>query len=536
MIYYMEGPVDASNVLNSLRNQADKAASITPGVYQPGEGIAAGLEDLLAGAGEREKMPSGLSKVGRFFSEKLSGFRVFGINLGPGGFGFGSRIIGHIWHHKAEIAAGVAGGAFGKTAMRLFFAGSGGWLAAGTIGLAGGAAGAGLKEYVKQRGDLTIEEAGNKFVMDGLRNEWRRLGAADKGKIWKAAGRGAAFGVAGAVLSDVVVETPWVQEQLGQLKKFIPEIKKPQFGWPSAPQPATEATPTPKAPVGAVTEESPTPTKTAVPPATQTATPSPTVTPTETATPTASPTATVTEVPSVKPSVIPTEVPKPPTPTPTSTPSPVATTESVPTRVPSVPEATGGPPGPKTSVPETLPVKPAIPPVEVLPNASDTLTIPQGSSIWTETKTYLEQNLGRPPTNIEIDQAVDKIMEDNRIIDAGKVSAGANLNIHGVNEMIGKAVPTQVDISPELAKMPEVIPLPPGSNPWVEVSKYGASYLGRPLTDQETLNITRELAKQSGIAVPGWDLKLGMDHTKLPVGFKLIFNGPVKKLLEEMKK
>lgn len=467
--------VDASNVLSKLQQQADKAIGITPGVYQPGEGIAAGLKDLLAGAGEREKMPSGLSKVGRFFSEKLSGFWAFGINLGSGGFGLGSKIAVDMWHHKGELAAGMAGGALTKTAMRLLLAGSGGWVATGAIGLAGGAAGAGLKEYVRQRGALAIEEAGNKLVIDGLRNEFRRFGEADKGKIWKAAGRGAAFGLAGAVLSDVVAETPWVQEQLAKI--HLPSLDKPSV--------AADATPKP--------------TQTAIPAAAEA-----------------------------------TATPKPPAPT--STPSPVATPESVSTRVPSAPEVTGGPPGPKTSVPETLPVKPAIPPVEVLPNASDTLTIPQGSSIWTETNTYLEQNLGRPPTNIEIDKAVDKIMEDNRIIDAGKVPAGANLNIHGVNEMIGKAVPTQVDISPELAKMPEVIPLPPGSNPWVEVSKYGASYLGRPLTDQETLNITRELAKQSGIAVPGWDLKLGMDHTKLPVGFKLIFNGPVKKLLEEMKK
>lgn len=424
MIYLMEQS-DALSVLNSLRGQADRVAGIKPPEPQPaqrfapGEGIAAGLNELLAGLNEKDKTPRDFTKVGKFFSDKLSNVKAFGVILGTGGAILGSKIIDYAWHHKGEIAAGMAGGALAKTAMRLLLAGSGGIAPAMAIGAVGGAAGGALKEYVKQRSGLSIVEAGDKLVIDGLRNEFRRLGASDKGKIGKAALRGAAFGVAGAVLSDVVAENDWVQQQLSK-------IHLPSGVYPS---PAAQPTPEPTHP----------------------------------------------------------------------------------------------------AVPGVEAVTPAVPPAE-------TLTIPKGSSIWTETKTYLEQNLDHPPTSTEINDAVHKIMTDNNITDARSVPAGASLNIHGVNEMIGKVAPSQLDISPELAKMPEVIQLPAGSNPWDEVSRYGSSYLGRPLSDMEKLTITRELAKQSGIAVPGWDLKVGIEHTKLPVGFRLLFNDSVKKLLEGMKK
>ncbi len=199
--------------------------------------------------------------------------------------------------------------------------------------------------------------------------------------------------------------------------------------------------------------------------------------------------------------------------TPSPTPSPTATPELTPT--------------PKPPAVDLTPTPPAI--------GSETLTIPQGSSIWNETRSYLQQNLGHPPTNTELNEAVNKIMSENHITDAKTIPAGANLNIHGVNEMIGKVSPPHLDISPELAKMPEVVQLPAGSNPWEEVSKYGSSYLGRPLTSAENLLVTQELARQSGIAVPSWGL-VGEDHTKLKAGFKLIFNDPVKKLLAGMKK
>lgn len=476
----MAEPLDSSNILNSLRGQADKAAGISPGEPQPtqrfapGEGIAAGLDELLKGINEQDKTPREFIKVGKIFSDRLSNVKAFGIILGTGGAALGSKIMDYTWHHKGEIAVGAGGGALAKTAARVLLTGSGGVVPAMLIGAAGGAASGALKEYWKQRGSLEIEEAGNKLVIDGLRNEFRRIGALDrenKEKIGKAALRGAAFGAAGAILSDIAAENEWVQEQFTQMKKFIPEIKKPQLPTFTASQtgeslPAPEATPTPKPPA-----------------------------PTE----------------AVKPPVAPTGVPA---------------QEQLPATPPQAAPAVEKP---------QLPVKPQLPPLEAAPSASDTLTIPKGSSIWNEAKTYLENNLDHPPTNTDISNAVNKIMADNNITDARAVPAGANLNIHGVNEMIGKAAAQHIDISPELAKMPEVIELQGGSDPWQEGFKYGSSYLNKPLTNAQTLLITKELCRQSGIAVPVWGLNEGIDHTKLPVGFKLIFNDPVKKLLEELK-
>lgn len=411
MIYYMAEPVDASSILNSLGGQADKAA---------------GLKELLEGAGERDKTPSGLSKVGKFFSDKLSGFRAFGINLGTGGFGFGTRIVDYMWHHKGEIAAGMTGGALGKTAMRLLLAGSGGWVATGAIGLVGGAAGAGLKEYVRQRGDLTIEEAGNKLVIDGLRNEFRRFGAADKGKIWMSAGKGAVFGLAGAALSDVVAENEWVQEQFAKIHL------------PSAGKPSVAAKATPK------------PTQTAVPTAEVTATP--------------------------------------------------------------------GPPAP----------------TENLPSPVETISLKPGSNPSSEMYAYLEQQFGRPPQVLEVREAVTRFMDENNLTDTTKVPADKPFSIQSVNEYVKEITGGQPETPLEIASLPEEILLPEGSNPWNEVSGLGEKYLGRKLTNTETLLLTKVLCKDSGIAVPIWDLNEGVDHVKLRIGFPLKVKG-VYKILEQMK-
>lgn len=454
----MAEPIDASSVLNSLREQADKAAGLTPFEspisqrFAPGEGIAAGLEELLERTGERDKTPPGLDKVGRFFSEKLSNFWAFGINLGTGGFGLGSKIAVDMWHHKGELAAGMAGGALTKTAIRVLLAGSGGWVATAGIGLVGGAAGSGLKEYVKQRGDLTITEAGDKFVIDGLRNEFRRFGAADKGKIGKAALRGAAFGVAGAVLSDVVANNEWIQEQVAKI--HLPSVGKPSV----------------------VAEATPEPTQTAVPTAEATATPG--------------------------------------SPAPTSTPSPVATSEFVPDKAPSAPEATA--------------------PAENLPFSKETISLKPGSNPSSEMYSVLEQQLGRPPQVLEVKEAVTRFMEENNITDAAKVPADKPFSIQSINEYVKEISGGQPEAGLEIASFPEEIPLPDGSNPWNEVSDIGGKYLGRKLTNQEIMHLTKVLCKDSGIAVPIWDLNEGVDHVKLRIGFPLKVKG-VYKILEQMK-
>ena len=87
-----------------------------------------------------------------------------------------------------------------------------------------------------------------------------------------------------------------------------------------------------------------------------------------------------------------------------------------------------------------------------------------------------------------------------------------------------------------VANMPAEVFLQAGSNPW-EVSKnILTEVLGRPPTNLEILEVTRELAKSSHIAVPQWNIDgVGfISDRQLPVGFKLIFDDSVKSMIKSI--
>lgn len=90
--------------------------------------------------------------------------------------------------------------------------------------------------------------------------------------------------------------------------------------------------------------------------------------------------------------------------------------------------------------------------------------------------------------------------------------------------------------APDLAKIPEMVPLPPGSNPWEMSSGFLREVLGREPTNAEILEVTKTLCRESNISVPGWGIEGEVDHTKLPVGFKLVFNDNVRKVIGGIKK
>ncbi len=76
-----------------------------------------------------------------------------------------------------------------------------------------------------------------------------------------------------------------------------------------------------------------------------------------------------------------------------------------------------------------------------------------------------------------------------------------------------------------------IIPLPPDSNPWDMTAKIGQQVLGRPLTPEETLKLTKAVASQSKISVSEWGINGPgfVDEHNLPPGYKLVIN---KKVLD----
>ncbi len=83
-----------------------------------------------------------------------------------------------------------------------------------------------------------------------------------------------------------------------------------------------------------------------------------------------------------------------------------------------------------------------------------------------------------------------------------------------------------------------IVHLSEGSNPWNMASKIGEHALGRPLTPEETLELTKEIARQSKVAVPGWGIGGPgfTDEHSLGTGYKLVFNDKVVSLLQSFKK
>lgn len=416
---------------------------------------------------------------------KAANIKIFGQNLK-------TNTIDYALHHKKEIVTGavtgaVAGG-LGKAAVRGVLTGTGGFLVAAGAGAGGGALAGGVKEYLKQREGIQINEAEKALIISGLKNEFRRIRGADKKKIRDAAVRGAIVGaiggLVGAEITDFVANNEWVQEQIAKIRVLeirLPEVKIPQFEGtaPSVPGgfapdfPALETTPFPTAEV------------TPVPAA-------PTLEPIATPGPVAAPTATV-EATAVAPTAVPTAEA---TPTPTVTPIPTETPTPVPTGTPT-PEASPGPP-PAVQPPAAPELAPAPPASELA--AAPPVVAPEASPATPPTSPVTAEPASVPP--------------------------GGGLAV---------AQPEVPAPPAELATLPEQIPLPAGSNPWEVTDRYLHDILGRDPTNAEILQVTKEVCRQSNISVPNWEITGEIDHRKLPVNYKLIFNDPVKKLIAGMK-
>ncbi|MCL4365808.1 hypothetical protein M1437_01105 [Patescibacteria group bacterium] len=410
--------------------------------------------------------------------------KIFGGSLlGFAGHAIGASIEYSLHHKKEMVAYGVTGYAT-KTAVRMVLNGAGGVVIPLAAGAAAGMVRGGLKEYVKQRKDVEIEEAGRAFIVAGLKNEFRRMKKAEKGKVVKAAMWGSIAGLTGAFVGanvaewagDWVARNEVIQGAWSQIRAdagaFIHEhfSSPPQVdfrpsqgarvGYPSVGAPPAE---TAQSATGSVAVSSLTPTETAtptnLPSPTATATQSSVLIPTATSTPTESvtpsPTATGTAVSTSTPTGMPTN-----TATPTATPMPekpislppVTQTASTTTAAEAarvLHHAEG------SALADTGPAAPINPPT-MPPNATgpvnafqesilaqttkplpESITIPAGSNPTLLMKQYLTDNLGKPPGETDLlPDAVNRFMEENEITDAHKIPAGAKLSVHQVNNLI----------------------------------------------------------------------------------------------------
>lgn len=400
-----------------------------------------------------------------------------------------------------DLVVGGIAGAGAKEVAKFGFAiaGVGGLPVAAGVGAVAGGAGAVVREYLKQRGEgITIEEDTTVTgIRAKLKNEFRRIQAADKTRLRNAAIRGVVFGAVGGVVGGVIADK--LSEELAKVQ--WPEIQGPQINHQVGAEPT--ATPTESL--------TPTPTGTPVPAETTAAAGAPA--PTETPTPTPTETATPTPVT---------------TPEATATPLPQAET---PPSAPPPPEAPAQPPAEAQEAMKTPPDKVAVP-----ETAQETFQIPAGSNPWVEVDKYLIENLDRNPTNQEIRQAVTRLLTENSITDATKIPAGSELQIGSVKEYLGQILSEQPQITAELATAPEAISLPSGSNPWSETSEYLEDVLGRKPSNAEILKVTQEVCRQSNISVPAWNIAGANLDTQLPPGFRLNFNQSAKNVISSLVK
>lgn len=463
------------------------------------EGISHAYERVAG----RVPTPEQVSGIGGSARDRLANVRVLGQPL-------------------LDIVVGSVAGAGAKEVAKFGFAiaGVGGLPVAAGVGAVAGGAGAVVREYLKQRGEgISIEEDSAVGIRAKLKNEFRRIQAADKTRLRNAAIRGVIFGAVGGVVGGVIadklseelakVQWPSIQTpqiNLPQLPKVeLPEVKLPEVSLPELPQ---VNIPEIKVPwVGAPQPE-------AAPPGPElperAEVPFGEVAPSPLKEPVSTPEATTPQAPPPEEAIP--QVPEAPPPLPPATaleaPTPVVPAEAV------------SPPAEPTPMQQ---------PAEALTTpTTETLTIPQGSNPWQEVNSYLTEQLGRAPANQEIREAVTRLITENNITDATKIPVDAQFNINGVNEYIGQILSEQPPISADLAALPENIPLPNGSNPWNEVSKYLESTLDRPPTNAEILDVTKEVCRQSGIRIPSWGIPGPDLHTQLPPGKILVFNEFVK--------
>lgn len=113
---------------------------------------------------------------------------------------------------------------------------------------------------------------------------------------------------------------------------------------------------------------------------------------------------------------------------------------------------------------------------------------------------------------------------------------GSTPGIVSTEPIMAGDIPAPESIIPlaEAAVMPDSISLPPGSNPWNEVSKYLEGNLGRPPTNSEIMEITKIVAKESDISVPAWGIDGSHLDTQLPPGYKLVFDDKVKSAIQRL--
>ncbi len=451
------------------------------------EGLSQAVEKVTHLKPSREQ----LDNLARSAANRISGVKVLGQPL-------------------VDMVSGAVAGAGAKELARISLAisGLGGLPIAAAVGAAGGAGSAVVREYLKQRRDITIEEdTETKGLRNAFKNEFRRLQASDKQKLRNAALRGAVFGAVGGIAGGVIVDAlagrlgefslPAVSIPEVQIPEFVQEVGKTVGGA------AQEVGKTASGVVQTVRERLP-----GQPPAEATATPTPT--PTETLTPGPTGTPIPTETPVAAGAAVPTETPIP---TETDVPAEVSPT-----------------PTPAETVTPTAPETPLEQPAAeaAKPEVAESVKLPPGSNPWNEVSQYLHDQLGRNPTNLEIRQAVTQLLADNDITDATRIPAGTELNLEGVNQYLGQILSEQPPIPADLAALPENISLPSGSNPWNEVSKYLETTLERPPSNAEILDVTKELCRQSGIGVPSWGIAGADLHTQLPPGKILVFNEFVK--------
>ena len=84
----------------------------------------------------------------------------------------------------------------------------------------------------------------------------------------------------------------------------------------------------------------------------------------------------------------------------------------------------------------------------------------------------------------------------------------------------------------DLASQPENVSLPSGSNPIQVTAGYLEQAFGRPPTNIEILEVTKEVCKQSNINVPNWGIIGDVDQLKIPPNYKLVFNDSVKGVIK----
>lgn len=385
-----------------------------------------------------------------------------------------------------DFIAGAVSGAATKQLLRIgtSIAGVGGFPIVAGIGAVGGAAAGYTREYLKQRHTLDIGDTPeSKSIRQRLKNESRRWSARDKTKLRNAAVRGAVTGAVGGVigglivdhvnLSSVIHRAPGVSRLSGVRDlpgiRNIPGVGGHETGVRIVHAPGT---PTP----GAET--------TAIPPGHD-----------------------------VVQGIIPSH------PAPTEVPGTGGVSVHPTPEIPGVGGAEHVVPSPMDMPSEDI-VKSAFP---------EGIDLPAGSNPWDAVKGQLTDALGRPPTDDQLRDGVARFLTQNEIVDATKIPAGTHLSMGSVNQLAGEILGSHQLLPADLAALPDSLPLPADLDPWAETSNVLRDYLGRPPTSLQILDITKEVCRQSNIAVPAWDIPGAIDSHNLPAGFMLNFNDEVKR-------